>query len=158
MEWSELIIALAGPVFMAIGGIISWIIKNRSEELRTNREKLKTEQRKIYSEILEPYIRMFADIKGEGIAQAVKKIKSYDYRKTAFELSLIGSDEVVDAYIKLMQHSYQAEETGKQDPSTMMNLWGSLLLEIRKSLGHNNTKLIPKDMLRPMISDIDKYL
>jgi len=37
----------------------------------------------------------------------------------------------------------------------MMRLWGSLLLEIRKSLGNKNTKLNEIDMLRAMIKDID---
>jgi len=65
MEWLQI---LAGPIFMVIGGIITWLIKSHTEELRATREKLKTEQRKIYGDILEPYIRLFADLKGEGIS------------------------------------------------------------------------------------------
>jgi len=70
---------------------------------------------------------------------------------------LVGSDEVISAYNELMRHAYRAEETGKQNPEQMMRLWGSLLLEIRKSLGHKNTKLDEWDMLRGMIKNIDKF-
>ncbi len=57
-----------------------------------------------------------------------------------------------------MQHVYKAESTEKQDPRKMMSLWGTLLLEIRKSLGNKKTKLNELDMLRGMIKDIDEYL
>lgn len=38
----------------------------------------------------------------------------------------------------------------------MMRLWGKLLLEIRKSLGNENTELSELDMLRGFIKDIEK--
>ena len=37
----------------------------------------------------------------------------------------------------------------------MMRHWGTLLLEIRKSLGNEGTKLSEIDMLRGMIKDIE---
>jgi len=105
---------------------------------------------------LDPYIRLFADISGQGQVQAVKRMTSPEYRKTAFELNLFGSDDVIRAYNTLMAHAYEAESTGKQDPKTMMTLFGSFLLEIRKSLGNKKTKLEALDMLRASIKDIDK--
>ena len=51
MEWVQI---LAGPIFMVIGGIVAWIVRSRTEELRAMREKLREEQRKIYSQILDP--------------------------------------------------------------------------------------------------------
>jgi hypothetical protein len=154
MEWVQILLP---SLLVVIGGIIGWIVRSRTEEYRAVREKLRAEQRAIYHAILEPYIGIFADLKGEGVSKATQKIVSYDYKKTAFDLNLIGSDEVVQAYNKMMQHSYKAEETGKQDPKEMMRLWGSLLLEIRKSLGNKNTKLDEWDMLRGMIKDIDRF-
>jgi hypothetical protein len=106
---------------MVIGGIITWFIKSRIEELRAVEERLQEERRKIYSQILDPYIRIFSDL-GKGTKQATEKIISYDYRKTAFDLTLFGSDDVVSAYNALMKHSYDTERTGKQDPKEMMRL------------------------------------
>ena len=142
---------------MVLGGIITWFIKSKVEELRAIEEKLREERRNIYAQILDPYIRIFADMKGKGPAEALKIITSYDYRKTAFDLDLFGSDEVILAYNNLMKHTYEAEDAENKDPNKMMVLWGKLLLEIRKSLGNRNTKLEKYDMLRAMIKDIDKF-
>ena len=99
MEWLQIL----GPsLLIAIGGIIAWLLKTRVEELRATTEKLKEEQRKIYGQILEPYIRLFAASKGQGLSQAIQKITSYEYRKTAFDLNLVGSDKVVRAHNTLM--------------------------------------------------------
>jgi hypothetical protein len=154
MEWVQIIVP---SVLVIIGGIVGWLVRSRTEEYRAIREKLREEQRKIYSEILEPYIELFADIKGKGSIKATQKITSYDYRKTAFDLNLVGSDEVVSAHNELMQYAYRAEETGEKDPVEMLRLWGILLLKIRKSLGYKSTKLNEWDMLRGMIKDINKF-
>lgn len=154
MNWLQVL----GPsLLMVLGGIITWFLKSRVEELRATEERLREERRKIYGQILDPYIHLFADLKGQGPTQAIKKIVSYEYKKTAFELNLFGSDEVVHAYNALMKHTYEVESKEKQDPKEMMRLWGSLLLEIRKSLGNKKTKLNEFDMLRAMIKDIDTF-
>ena len=149
MNWLQV---LAPPLLMALGGLITWLLKSRIEELRATEERLREERRKVYAQILEPYIRVFADPKGQ---QATKTVVSYEYRKTAFELNLFGSDEVVRAYNALMKHFYRMESVEKQDPKEMMRLWGGLLLEIRKSVGNKSTTLDEYDMLRGMIKDID---
>jgi len=153
MDWLQIL----GPsLLMVLGGIITWAIKSKIEELRAIEEKLREERRDIYAQILDPYIRLFADLKGKGPDQALKNITSYEYRKTAFDLNLFGSDEVVRAYNNLMQHMYKAEVTGNQNPKELMCLWGKFLLEIRKSLGNKKTKLDELDMLKAMIKDIDE--
>jgi len=108
MDWLEVI---SPPILIVIGGIITWFLKSRVEELRATEERLRDERRKIYGQILDPYIRIFADLKGQGPTQALKKITSYAYRKTAFDLNLFGSDDVVLAYNDLMKYTYEAEAT-----------------------------------------------
>ncbi|GAG88773.1 unnamed protein product, partial [marine sediment metagenome] len=94
-----------GPsLLLVLGGIITWLLKSRVEELRATEERLREERRKIYNQILDPYIRLFSDLKGKGQEYALKKITSYEYKKTAFELNLFGSDEVVLAYNNLIFH------------------------------------------------------
>ena len=155
MDWLQIL----GPTLLVIlGGILTWIIRSRIEESRAIQQKLNEERRKTYSEILGPYIRIFADLKGKGPAQAINQIKSYDYRKTAFDLALFGSDNVVRAYNALLQYGYkgEADENKEQRGETYMKLWGKLLLEIRKDVGNKKTGLSELDMLRWLISDIDK--
>lgn len=154
MDWLQ---TLGPSLLIVVGGIITWFLKSRVEELRAIEERLRAERRKTYGDILDPYIHLFAGLKtGQPQAQVLKKLTSYDYRKTAFELCLVGSDQVVQAYNDLMQHSYESERTGKQDAPEMMRLWGLLLLAIRRSLGNKKTRLNELDMLRGMIKDIDK--
>ena len=157
MNWLQIL----GPALLiTLGGIVSWFVKSRIEELQAIRETLNEERRKIYKELLEPYINIFVGIKNKkgSEEQAIQQITSYDYRKTAFGLNLFGSDEVIRAYNNLMQYVYKFEAGGDQkpQPKEMMRLWGMFLLEIRKNLGNKKTKLNEIDMLRGMIKDIDK--
>ena len=94
---------------IVVGGIITWFIKSSIEELRATEKRLQEERRKVYMEILDPYIRLFADLRRQGTteaqSQALKRVTSYQYRKASFELNLFGSDEVVRGFNALMQHS-----------------------------------------------------
>ncbi|HEU68289.1 MAG TPA: hypothetical protein ENN53_03610 [Candidatus Acetothermia bacterium] len=155
MDWLQAI----GPAFlMVLGGVISWIVRSWTEELRAARVKLREQQRKVYAEILDPYIRLFADLKTKGAQEAAKRITSYEYRQAAFELNLFGSDTVVRAYNSLLAHAYEAEASGQKDPVKMMLLWGGLLLEIRRSVGHKRTRLNELDMLRTTVKDLDSAM
>jgi len=141
---------------MLLGGIVSWVIKARSEDLRAIEEKLRSERRQIYKELLEPYIRLFSDLKGKGAQESIKQINSFDYKKTSFELSLLGSDGVIKAYNDLMQYAIHTEFKSGQQTKELMRRWGVLLLEIRKSLGNKRTKLDELAMMRGTIKDIDE--
>lgn len=155
MNWLQVL----GPsLLFVLGGIITWFLKSRAEELRAIEERLREERRKIYGQILDPYIRAYSDIKGQGPTKAIKTVTSYEYKRIAFGLILLGSDEVVCAFNAFVKYGSEAELTGKQDPKEMMRLWATLLLEIRRSLGNKNTKLDELDMLRPFVTDIDREM
>jgi hypothetical protein len=146
---------LVPPLLMVLGGIVTWFIKSRVEELRATEARLSEERRKVYTEILEPYIRIFTDSSGKGAAAALKKMLSFEYRRTAFEFALFGSDDVIAAYNTLMKLTYEGEAPENRDTKKMLECFGALLLEIRKSLGNKKTKLKQLDMIRAMIKDID---
>jgi len=151
MNWLQIL----GPsLLMVIGGIVTWFIKSRVEELRAIEEKLRDDRRKIYEKILDPYISLFSKKDSQTIQEAIRKVSSYDYKKTAFNLFLFGSDEVVKSYNALMKHTWKTNKDGEQNPREMIRLWGCLLLEIRKSLGNKKTNLEELDMLRGIIPDI----
>lgn len=53
-----------------------------------------------------------------------------------------------------MQYIYQQEQNGKDpEPIRTMELYSTLLLETRKSVGHQSTELEQIDMLKGTISD-----
>lgn len=156
LQWIQIL----GPyLLMGVGGLITWIIKSYIEELRTAEANLTEARRKIYTEILKPYIIIFANLKNtQEQTKALEIITSEEYRKTAFDLCLFGSDEVVKSYNELMQHTYKAAKaSGSQDTKELFKLWSCFLLAIRKSLGNKKTRLNNLDMMRGMITDIDSY-
>jgi hypothetical protein len=87
---------------------------------------------------------------------------SLEYRQKAFRLSLVGSDSVVLAYNNLMQYFYQRNDQTQQPPAPvdvkeMMSLLGRFLLEIRRSMGNEATKLDNWGMLEWFLTDARKY-
>lgn len=81
---------------------------------------------------------------------AISRMLSVEYRHLAFKLSLVGNDEVVRAYNKLMQFFYRMES----DPMPLeaktvrwLALMSNLLLEIRKSMGNPTSRLDRWEMI-----------
>ena len=86
---------------------------------------------------------------------------SLEYRKTSFKLSLIGSDSVVRSFNDLMQYFYEQGADAPASPQNvkeMVSLLGKFLLEIRKSMGNESTKIDNWGMLEWFISDARSYL
>ena len=153
--------AVLPTILLLVAGAFGWFFKKRYEELQELEGKLREERRRIYWALLEPYVRVFAGIRSgteETMRDAEKTMSSFDYRKTGFELDLIGSDDVVAAWNSMMKHVYRADETGARDSAELMLLFGRLLLTIRKDLGNKKTKLKELDMLRAMIKDLDESI
>jgi hypothetical protein len=139
--------------FMGIGGIITWMIKSQVEELRAVEERLREDRRKVYLELLRPYIMLLSNPKDRAnIDKCIKKVKSVEYKEVAFSFNLFASDEAIEANNRVLKQANQQDDT-KADPKKYLELWGNLILELRKSLGNKNTKLHSLDMLKFMISD-----
>jgi hypothetical protein len=147
--------AFFAALFTTIGGLVVWFVQSRAEKLRRLEESLQDRRLKLYADTIDPFIRMFAGL-GDAKAQAqvLVKMKSYEYRKAVFDLTMFGSDEVVQAYNGMFQHIYKSETQG-QNPREMMRLWAALLLAIRKSGGNPDTRLGEWDMLTSTIKDIE---
>ena len=155
IDWIDFLIT---PLVAAIVGFAVYYFQSRIDALRRAQERLHDDRRNVYAEVLDPFIRVFASLKNpHETEKALKIIKSYEYKKTAFEFSLIGSDKVVRAFNSFSQYTYQldAEAGEKPDTKTLMLLWGGFLLEIRRNVGDPKTRLSPFDMLRVQIKDID---
>lgn len=184
MELITLIGTIATPILLLVLSGIGWFIKRRleasqkaDEELRRRSEKLEEAIRgdrlQVYNDILEPFIMLFTKEesssgnrphKGKSNKQrALEIILSLKYRQAAFKLSLFANDDVVRAYNRLMQFSYKMEGTSESSEGhdsnatslRILGIFGSFLLEIRKSVGNKATSLSNFEMLEWMINDID---
>ena len=91
---------------------------------------------------------------------ATNKMLTLEYRRLGFKLSLMAPDPVVKAYNDLMQYLYSMEETQadkkKSFLTDMLKLLGTFLVEIRKSMGNEATKLDHWDMCEWWMSDARK--
>ena len=145
---------ILGPVLTAIIGLVAIALQSRSDRLRRERARLYEDRRKIYMQIIEPFVLSFSPGQGQ---KALKIMMSAEYRLAAREFSLIGSDDAVRALNDLMQHFYQHGDE-PPDSRTVLKLLGGLFLEMRKEFMGRKTKLRSKDMFRAQITDIDSII
>jgi hypothetical protein len=156
-EFLPIVIGLGAPILVAIGGLISWFFKSRKEELQAIEERALERRIEIYNQILHPIIDLFSSGAEKKIKdEAIKKISSIEYRKAAFNLITFGSDEMVNNYNDMMQSFFKDE--AEKDPKITMKKFANFILSIRKDVYNKNTKLKDWDMLKFMITDIEKFI
>ena len=156
----EIILILIGISASGISGAIGWFIKASQEVARREREKLQNERRKLYMQILKPYLSIFADLDNPVTQQkALKEVASPSYRRVHYDFNMIGSDHTIKAMNNMVQHSRKMEK-GETVPreNDLVKYWGGLLLAIRKDLGSKKSKLKNVDMLIAHINDNDKIM
>jgi len=171
LDYVTAIGSVATPIIALVLTAMGWKIRTKLQRRIDLEDKLRNDRIEIYNEILEPFILLLtsqsaweSDKKNKNQNKdqiAVQKMLSIDYRKKAFQLSLVANDEVVKSYNNLMQYFYLRPDHEVQpveaDIKEMMSLLGAFLLEIRKSTGNEATKLDNWDMLEWFLTDARKY-
>lgn len=169
LEIVDSIATIATPIVVLMLTGLGWSIRNRVDRAKELEEKLREDRIQIYNDILEPYIMLFT--KGKPASGSHKnklyselgaeKVSSLEYKQAAFKLSLIGSDEVLSTFNDLMQFFYTAgeipEDAKEMHTLNLLSLFGKLMLEIRKSVGNESTKLNNFEMLEFLINDLRKF-
>ncbi len=171
IQYLSAIGSVATPVLVLILTGVGWKYRQSMERKIKIEEKLRDDRIDIYNKILEPFIILLmteaawnSDKKNRGknkndIGGAL--VLSLDYRKVSFKLSLIGSDSVVLAFNELFQYFYNQADAGatadEEKTRQMLILLGNFLLEIRKSMGNETTKIDSWGMLEWFITDARKY-
>jgi hypothetical protein len=174
-HWTSIIAAigaLATPLLVLLLTAVGWMYRQSYERKIKLEEKLRDDRIEIYNNILEPFIYLFMseaawqkDKKNRGkdknqIANAL--LLSHNYKKTSFQLALVGSDSVVMAFNELFQYFYSREEIidtkiTEEDTIIMLKLLGDLLLQIRRSMGNESTEIDNWGMLEWFITDARKH-
>ncbi len=173
-NWLDYLVALATvstPILIAILTVVGWKYRQSMEHKFKIEEKLRDDRIEIYNQILEPFIILLmtdeawlSDPKNKNKDKNTvgkSKLLSLEHRKVSSKLSLIGSDAVVKSFNDLMQYTFHmAKNTSKNSLDSakeVMSLLGTLLLEIRKSMGNEATKINSWGMLEWFITDARKY-
>jgi hypothetical protein len=156
-EYLPVLVGLGAPILVAIGGLISWFFKSRKEELQAIEERALERRIDTYNQILHPIIVLFSTGAVEKLKdEALQEIGSIEYRKSAFNLITFGSDEMVNNYNDMMQSFFKNE--AEEDPKKTIRKFAKFILSIRKDVYNKNTKLKDWDMLKFMITDIEKFI
>jgi hypothetical protein len=172
-HWLDYLVAIgaiATPILVLVLTAIGWKLRRSVERQRDLEDKLRQDRIETYNFILEPFIILFMTEaawatdktnrnKNKGEV-ATGKMLSLEYRKAAFKLSLVGSDAVVLAYNDLMQFFYSQGEPTSPTEETLkktMSLLGAFLLQIRRSMGNEATKLSEWQMLEWFMQEARKW-
>lgn len=157
-----ILIAIISPILLTIGGLLTWVLKSKREELLTQEEKSREFRIKTYETLLEPYIAIFTfNLPEQKKEKEIQKITNLEYKKAAFNLTTFGSDEVVKAFNKLMQSFYHKKADDFENKNDwgiiMLTVFSDFLLAIRRDLYTKNTKLKRSQLIEFMITDIEDY-
>lgn len=161
--------SIATPLLVLALTAAGWRLRSRLERRLSLEDQLRTDRVATYNAILEPFVLLLmteeawaSDPKNKGREKdriALRTMLSYEYRQHGFKLSFVGSDGVVRAYNNLVQFFYGREEgqvMTERDTKQLMTVLGTFLLEIRRSMGNEHTKLENWDMLEWWLTDARK--
>ncbi len=162
--------SIATPILVLALTAIGWRLRRKLERQVELEDKLREDRINTYNHILEPFIILLMtdaawqhDKQNRGKDKndvAISKMLSLEYRKQAFKLTLIGSDDVVSAHNDLLQQFYAQSNNpvaSDENVKAMISLLGKLLLEIRRSMGNEATKLSHWQMLEWFMTDVRKW-
>lgn len=145
---------ILGPVLAALVGLVAVGLQNWGERKRRERARLYEDRRKIYMQVIEPFVLAFTPGQEKKV---LKLMQSAEYGLAAREFSLIGTDDSVRALNGLMQYFYH-REIGDSDSQEVLNLLGGFFLGMRREWVGRKTELDVKDMFRGQITDIDSFM
>ena len=106
--------SIATPIILLILSAVGWKLRKKIEREIEIENKLRNDRVEIYKSILEPFIiiltpEVSTNNKGKQKSKeekALEIMQSLDYRKKAFQLVLMGNDDVLNSYNNLMQYFY----------------------------------------------------
>lgn len=169
--WLDYVAALgsiATPTIVLALTAIGWKFKSTFQRRIELEDKLREDRIDTYNKILEPFIILLmtdeawqSDKKNKNKNKqeiAISTMLSLEYRRLGFKLALMAPDSLVKSFNNLMHYFYNLE--GKQGDKFIietMTLLGSFLIEIRRSMGNEATKLDHWDMCDWWMTDARKY-
>ena len=158
--------------------------QSREEYWRNLELELHPSRLEVYRDLLEPFLVMFAKDEGVAHSQKYKEFRSRsrnsespltitkgdlahrimsspEYKEVNFRFSLLGNDPVVRAYNRIMKESRSlvgkdASDASNENNQMLVIHLADFLLELRKNLGNEDTKLNNTEMIEWLITDIEK--
>ena len=169
LDYAVAVGSIATPLLVLLLTAIGWKLKNSTERKIELENKLRDDRIKIYNQILEPFIIAYMNEDAwkrdkqynqlSQIEYAISIINSLDYREACFKLALMAPDSLVKSFNNLLQNFFDGSmnlEDKLKVFKVTVELFGDFLIEIRKSMGNENTKLEYWDMCEFWMTDVRK--
>lgn len=157
---NETLLALLSPILITIGGIASWLIKSRREDLIATEERARESRKEVYKILMDPFVAALTSTASQSERQKrINRLTSIEYKQAAFNLITFGSDEMIRSFNKLMDFFYHNEldKGNKAETIELLRVFTDFLLSIRKDLNTNKTKLKRSESIEFMLTDIKDY-
>lgn len=135
----ESIITILSIAVTAVVAVAGYYIARQTEEIRIMREQLSEKKHKAYAEVVEMFYSILKDAKTNSHSDTFKQMAiMLDAKRDIF---MYGSDKVFKAFNKWLLH------TNDQDMTVQFKYYLEFMLEIRRDLCGNRTKITEKDIL-----------
>jgi hypothetical protein len=148
--WVEVLAALSPFLLLVLGGV-GWLYRHEHERRTAVERQLSEHKYRVYIELLNIFYEQFQAVRdGKGVTADAKLVnRMMDANR---ELIMYGSDDVALTYLRWLDASKQAVESGA---SPSLRGFGEVVVAIRRDMGNKRTKLTADDVLRQLITDYD---
>jgi hypothetical protein len=167
LTWIQIISAIVSPLVVLILGARFANSAKRQEKLYEMQVQLQDDRIQVYNSILEPFIIMSTP---DAILQKEKKyhgktpavaageiLSTKEWKIAETKLFLMGTDDVVMAYLQVKRFLLSRGPDGTDESTKrMLRLLVTLVLEIRKSVRNENTKVSQIETARLFVIDPEK--
>lgn len=135
----ESIITILSIAVTAVVAVAGYFIARQTEEIRIMRERLSEKKHKAYAEVVEMFYSILKDAKANKRSDSIKQMATMlDAKRDIF---MYGSDKVFKAFNTWLSH------TSDPDSNVQFRYYLKFMLEIRRDLCGNRTKVTEKDIL-----------
>jgi len=148
MEMSKEVLEILSVVLSALLIVLGWMYTRRTEELKIMRSQLSERKHKAYADLVATFYTAFKDTKSHkqtDIKAAMSKMM--DAKRDIF---MYGSDKVFKAFNKWLLST--TNSNGKAQFAVFLDF----VLEMRKDLCNNKTKLTKHDILLNLTQSEDE--
>ena len=146
---TEIIIAL----LTMICAILGWMVQRKTEKIKIIEQQLSEKKYKAYAELVSIFFGLLENIKkGTKFNSTEMMSQMLGSKKDIF---IYGSDQV---FLKL--NTWLCSTNNEAENSKQMKYFLDLMLEIRKDMSGNRTKITRKDILINLIQneqEVEKY-
>ena len=150
---------IGGAIGAGVIAVVWWLVRHAVETAQRSTDEFRQKRLKVYMGVLEPMLTMFEQAKGGDPHRGKRKadIPVDQLRRAMFDIKLMATDEVVRAFDKLVIGFTGDPLTDQEAGKRLVDLYGGLLLAMRKDLGNPTTTLTKLEMLKVIITDAEKY-